>query len=203
MQFQRIDAITIRRHYNLTSSDVCLYLGDCPIPLDFRASPISNLIANFKKQPSKKDTPAWRYKEQAIETIATHLANDLGADLVKSLTWVPVPPSKTKNHPEYDDRLMAVLEALSKMVGGLDIREMVSQIKDMEAVHVSGALRKPKALYDVYTLDKSLVEPRPEAIAIFDDLLTSGCHFKAMEMKIKDHFPDATCIGIFVGRSTR
>ena len=71
----------------------------------------------------------------------------------------------------------------------------------MDPMHKGINRRDPKDLYSIYDLEPTLLQPSPEAIVVFDDLLTSGCHFRAMEQKIKESFPDVPCYGIFIGRS--
>lgn len=49
-------------------------------------------------------------------------------------------------------------------------------------------------------LDPAMLEPRPRMIALVDDLLTTGCSFKACQSLIADHLPDVPVIGLFVAR---
>ena len=201
MKFQKIDATTIRDHYFLNEHDVCLYLGDYSVRQGFKASPINSLISNFKKDPSKKAHQAeWQHKLNAIKKIAHHILQDFGDDLTK-LTWVPVPPSKAKDDPAYDDRLILVLNEIKKQVNDLDVRELVIQTQSTAPMHQSVTTRNPTQLSSLYCVNQDILLPEPQAIAIFDDLLTSGCHFRAMEQKIKESLPNVTCYGIFVGRS--
>ncbi len=49
-------------------------------------------------------------------------------------------------------------------------------------------------------LRKSLLEPTPDAIIIFDDVLTTGAHFKAVEAVLRTHFPELPIAGLFLAR---
>ena len=46
-----------------------------------------------------------------------------------------------------------------------------------------------------------LLSPTPKAIAIFDDVITTGASFKAAQIMIKKEYPETPVIGIFVARS--
>ena len=54
----------------------------------------------------------WRYKEQAIQRAASAFRRALGTDPLSSLVFVPIPPSKTRNDPLYDDRVTRMLRAI-------------------------------------------------------------------------------------------
>ena len=49
-------------------------------------------------------------------------------------------------------------------------------------------------------LDERLAEPAPDTIFIVDDVLTTGCHYKAVKQVLQRRFPDATIRGLFVAR---
>jgi predicted amidophosphoribosyltransferase len=54
-----------------------------------------------------------------------------------------------------------------------------------------------------YSVDESLAHPAPDVIVLFDDILTTGCHFKAMELVLKERFPDVEILGLFLARAVR
>ena len=59
----------------------------------------------------RREKPEWRYKEQAIQRVASAFRRALGTDPLSSLVFVPIPPSKTRNDPLYDDRVTRMLRA--------------------------------------------------------------------------------------------
>ena len=61
----------------------------------------------------------------------------------------------------------------------LDIRELIIQKASTEAVHNSDIRPKPETLEALYEIDQSLTIPQPQVIGLFDDVLTTGSHFKA------------------------
>ena len=82
----------------------------------------------------------------------------------------------------------------------LDIRELVVQTKSIEAVHASAKRPDPAELEEIYRVDDRLIEPAPESIAIVDDILTTGAHFRAMKSVLSARFPSSKIIGLFLAR---
>jgi hypothetical protein len=110
-----------------------------------------------------------------------------------------VPPSKARSDPDYDDRLLCVLRQLAPDLD-VDVRELVLQRATIRATHESAARPRPEELYANYHIDESVVDPTPQSIAVFDDLLTTGSHFRAMAMLLSERFPGVPIVGLFVAR---
>jgi predicted amidophosphoribosyltransferase len=55
-------------------------------------------------------------------------------------------------------------------------------------------------LYNNYTIADELVDPVPSLIAVVDDVLTTGAHFKAMKRILIETFPDVSVVGVFLAR---
>ena len=66
----------------------------------------------FKISPQEKHRLA--HKEAAIKQIVDELMQVIPDPVYQNFTFVPVPPSKPINHPEYDDRLIQVLKQVQK-----------------------------------------------------------------------------------------
>jgi predicted amidophosphoribosyltransferase len=135
----------------------------------------------------------------AITKAADMLREAIPTDWLKSATLVPVPPSKARDDPRYDDRLLRILQRFGSGVG-IDIRELVLQGTSMAAAHESEDRPTPADLLDVHTIDETLTKPAPEKLVVFDDLPTTGCHFKAIAQKLGDRFPSKPVIGLFTAR---
>jgi len=193
----KIDELTRGDHTFLTEGDRCFFLGDYTARKGFAHSATNNLIINFKKRMDVRGTPQWTYKERAIAQGAAALASALGAKLLQSLTFVPVPPSKEKADPLYDDRVKRMLVAMGT---GLDVRELVIQKVSTAAAHESETRLRPEELANHYAVDPQLTIPTPAAIAICDDVLTTGCHYRAMVSVLSGHFPEAKFYGLFLAR---
>jgi hypothetical protein len=127
-------------------------------------------------------------KEWAISKAADMLREAIPPERLKSATLVPVTPSKAKDDPRYDDRLLRVLQRFGSGVG-IDMRELVVQRRSTAAAHESEDRPTPADLLDLYAIDETLTEPALEKLVVFDDLLTTGCHFKAIVHKLGDRFP--------------
>jgi hypothetical protein len=196
----RIDRLTRPDHSYLEDEDECLYLGEYTARRGYAYSDTNQLILNLKKPMDRRDRSEWRYKVAAIETVAQDLRRLLGLDGIEGATFVPVPPSRAKDDPEYDDRLLQVLRQVAAGHDG-DIRELVLQPETMDAFHSGGDRPSIRELIEAYRLDEAATHaPRNGAFVIFDDVLTTGAHFKAVQAVLCDRFPDVRTFGLFVAR---
>jgi predicted amidophosphoribosyltransferase len=81
-----------------------------------------------------------------------------------------------------------------------DIRELIVLTESAESKQKQVT---PQERAEHYSLDGSILQPEPRVVFLFDDVLTTGCHFKAAELVIKSHLPHVTVIGIFLARAVR
>ena len=181
-------------HSHLEPSDDCWFL------LEYNPKDRDNahsMVQNYKKSPSRKGRYEWRYKEKQIESFADMLRATLEPDFLSTTTLVPIPPSKAKDDPEYDDRLLRTLE----LVGDdLDIRELVIQQESTPAHHEQERPRRPNVLVKNYQVVENVIDPMPKKIALFDDVITTGGHFKPIQSMLVVHCPDVPIQGIFLAR---
>jgi adenine/guanine phosphoribosyltransferase-like PRPP-binding protein len=49
-------------------------------------------------------------------------------------------------------------------------------------------------------IDRRLFEPKSQAIAVVDDLITTGAHFVAVRNMLRREFPDIKIVGLFIAR---
>lgn len=82
----------------------------------------------------------------------------------------------------------------------VDIREVVVQIADAEPVHEGSTSRHPDRLLENYKVDTNCLNPMPKAVVIFDDMLTTGGHFNAVQQLLELHYPKVPIEGIFIAR---
>jgi len=115
------------------------------------------------------------------------------------VTLIPIPPSKVKSDPMYDDRSMQMLQVLGAGIQ-LDVREMIVQRESTEAAHSTEVRPRLEELRDNYWIDEALVDPPPRVIAPIDDVLTTGSHFKAAQNLLRSRFPNIGVYGLFVAR---
>ena len=196
----KIDELTRGDHTFLEAGDECLFFGDYSARKGFAHSATNGVIANFKRPIRYRGTPSWRYKVREISAVAQAFSANIGSAF-GSLTLVPVPPSKLKTDPEYDDRMMDMLRALRAPAGiNPDVRELVVQTKPMPAAHDSANRPPPAEWEKVYAIDEGLAQKAPNWIGIIDDLLVTGCRFRAMSNILRRRFPEARITGLFIAR---
>ncbi|MBF0247219.1 MAG: hypothetical protein HQL36_03980 [Alphaproteobacteria bacterium] len=196
----KIDELTRGDHTFLEAEDECLFFGDYSARKGFAHSATNGVIANFKRPVKYKGTPSWKYKVREISAVAQAFSANIGGAF-SSLTLVPVPPSKLKTDPEYDDRMMDMLRALRAPAGMTpDVRELVVQTQPMPAAHDSANRPPPTEWEKVYAIDETLAQKVPTWIGIIDDLLVTGCRFRAMSNILRKRFPEARITGLFIAR---
>lgn len=202
-RLQRIEPQTRALHYYLDDEDECYFLGEYTSGQGYRYSEINQLISNLKKDVEKAVTrpDEFRYKTRAIRSIATCLGTLFKRDALEHfITLVPMPPSKTKSHPAYDDR---VVQICTKMTFGLntpDVSELIECTRDREPTHRDASKPPPQELMNDYRIVCAAgYQPRP-LIMLVDDLITTGSHFKACKNVIAKAFPDRQIVGVFIAR---
>ena len=195
----KIDDLARRDHYYLTDVDACFYIGEYTARKGYAYSETNQLIINFKKPVKRRGRPEWHYKEQAIRDAASAFRNALSPKEIENFTFVPIPPSKTKEDPLYDDRVLRMLGAIRSDVE-MDIRELIIQTENTDAVHTQTERLLPKQILKSYQIDQSLVDQEPKIIALVDDVLTTGAHFQAAKSVLSKTFPRRPVIGLFIAR---
>ncbi len=143
------------------------------------------------------------YKGVAINIVARTFAQILNSEpnraKLKAATLVPMPPSANPGDPLHDDRMMRVLTSLG--VGlDLDIRELADEHRSVQPAHECAVRPSITDLLENYYIDEMCAEPEPKVIWIFDDVLTAGNHYKAMQAKLQERYPGIRTSGFFVAR---
>ena len=80
----------------------------------------------------------------------------------------------------------------------LDIRELIIQTESTEPVHRQHQRPAPDEIANIYEIDEALTIPVPKSIAIVDDVLTTGAHFRAMHSVLSIRFQGAHIVGLFL-----
>lgn len=195
----KIDDLTRPDHWYLSDLDVCYFIGEYTARQGYAYSATNNLVLNFKKRLDRRGRPEWRYKARAIQNAALAFRTALNPEALDRLTFVPIPPSKAKRDPLYDDRLTQMLRAI-RPNPVLDVRELIVQMQSMDAVHDSDNRPSPEQIAVLYQIDEELAAPIPATIAIVDDVLTTGSHFRAAQMVLSARFPGVPMVGLFIAR---
>ncbi len=128
----KFSSVSRRDHHYLRPEDDCYFFIEYTRGKSFDYSNANSFINNLKKSPKTRGTWQWRHKQKAIRVAARTLLRELPDEWLSESTFVPVPPSKAKNHPEYDDRMLQILAKLNA-----DVREVIYQTRTMPAAHES------------------------------------------------------------------
>jgi predicted amidophosphoribosyltransferase len=199
----QIDELQRSFHHFLTPEDECFYFMEYTSDTHFLFSPANDLISNFKKSPEHRDHPQWAHKGRAIREVSEIFAQSLlPASNLQDVILVPMPPSKRKDHPHYDDRIMQVLTNLSQCDNGIDVREMLTCRENMEPFHATSNKRSPEKIAQNLIVDTSLCNTLKNKILLVDDMVTSGAHFIACKKVLSEHFPKGIIKGLFIARRT-
>jgi hypothetical protein len=199
-RLRKIDELTRLDHYHLGGEDDCYYLWEWDVA-PYSVSAINDFIGNFQREmrfKDSKDSPwPWHFKKQAMLHAARAIAQTMLPEWQTS-TFIPVPPSKTRDDPRHDPRLIRTL--LVSVSGVSDARELVIQTTNTQSreKHISPSSRAAN-----WTLDQDLLTPVPPHIVVFDDLLTGGSHFAAMKLVLARNFPYVPVSGLFLARRLR
>jgi hypothetical protein len=194
-----IDDLTRPDHYYLSPGDRCLFLGEYTARKGFSFSATNQVVLNFKKSVDRRGRPEWQHKERTIREVAQAFASAIKESWLVAVTLVPIPPSKKKDDPLYDDRMRRMLEAIPA-TQALDIRELINQQHTMEAAHDADVRPGPDEIADCYQVDEGLCEPAPKVIVLFDDVITTGAHFVAARRVLQARFPGTQVFGFFIAR---
>lgn len=207
MRLTKVDRLILesQQHYHLDIDDDCFFFGEYTARKRYDFSEVNQFILNFKKSMDRQQVPSeWRYKTRAIVRAAEILEAGLGTieniASLRAATLVPIPPSRIAGDPLYDDRILKMLASLDDRLGDLDIRSLVTQNCSYQASHSTDNRPNPDQLCAGYVIDERLAEPAPTSIWIFDDLLVSGSHYRAMVRTLRPRFPEAAIAGIFLAR---
>ena len=204
MRVIKIDESNVKDyHYLKLPEDECFYFMEYISGLGYKGGDTNSLISNFKKEVSKKGTPEYRYKVEAIAKIASMLVQTLKNKNIEHYTFVPIPPSKAKSNLLYDARLLKVLHIAKKELSGLDVCELFSLKESMQASHTTENRLTKNELKNLIFVDDDKLQLTKKTIILFDDILTTGAHFKACKELLKEKLPDIRIIGLFIARTIR
>lgn len=199
----QIDETTVGEHFDLEPSDLCYYVWEYTAGQRYDFSPTNQLIANLKIKPSQIAANPNRayYKQQAISHSSAALRSLIRQRWIEQAgTFVPMPGSKIPGNPEYDDRILKILQT---SFGGFhaDIRPLLEQAVNTAADHESSERMSYKELRAITQISATASAAAPRAnIAVVDDVLNSGKHFKVAQELLSARFPGTPIIGIFLAR---
>lgn len=195
--------------YYLEEDDICVYLGDYTPRGGYDCSDVNQLIANLKKSIDRREMDDYRYKLSAIDQCASMIKCVLDHILKQttaSIIIIPIPPSKSKDHELYDNRMINIATKASQDQDRVKVIEFVEQITSTEAMHLSASRLSPLQLQNNYDVLSEIPDTdNVEVVLIFDDVLTTGSHFKAVKNMILNQYPNLSgkIYGLFIAKVVR
>jgi len=204
MRFLELAKEDVNEHSYLDIDDRIYYLEEYISGNGF-AGKGNNLIINLKKTVDRKGTDEWKHKEQAIIDVALQIAKEMNNPNVakRRVYWIPIPPSKIKTDPLFDDRTYRILTLATAVSTTYKhfVTDVLYQNSSRASFSSSTDKRNVTDLVSNYIMnDIPNYDPEKDLIVIFDDMLTTGCHFKAVEEVVLNKYPNAVVMGVFVAR---
>jgi len=199
VKLTKVDELIRPQHFFLEAEDLCYFLREYTSVAGFTHGETNNIVSNLKKRMDRRGKPEWFYKERDILRAGRELRAALNEKVLQTVSIVPMPPSKAKGDPMYDDRVLRIAQ---EMTSGLacDVRELVLLRESMLAAHESTARPRPEDLYENLYVDEAVAEPAPARIVVLDDVLTAGAHYWAIKRRLRERFPGVSLIGMFYVR---
>lgn len=200
LRLSTIDDTLRSDHYQLNQADECYFLFEYTAQKNFAFSDTNSLISNIKKKPSRSSENGYHYKARCIQKASEYFRVTINLDWLKDATVVPMPSSKTPGHPDYDPRIRTICEGIEH---GLDVRDLLLTRADRLAAHECSPGSRPTVedLEASFVINGEARNPAPERIALFDDVLTNGSHFRAASNVLNQTFPRVPIVGFFIART--
>jgi len=202
-RLQKVEQETRHLHHYLDETDECFFIGEYTSGRNYEFSQINQLIYNLKKKPSLQHTnpSAYKYKLLDISVVSNCLKRILKKEHLNSvLTIVPIPPSKTRSHPEHDDRMWRICAGLIEGLESPDLIELIQSKENVAATHQEEHKPPPKELIRNYEIVAHPGYLPRKYVVLVDDMLTTGTHFKACKNLVLQAYPNVNVVGIFVSR---
>ncbi len=199
----KMDAVVKAEHAALRWTDECYYLLEFYPGKRYGFSADNDLVKHLKRRVDHSGMMALKQKEGALRDIANLLRPAVAALFdFGTTTFVPVPPSKRRADPFYDNRVAQLLRLACP--ASADIRELIVCREEREPAHFNAVRPSAEMLLENYMLEEGGAEvaarPVRERIVLFDDVVTSGTHFVACRQFLLTHFPGREVVGVFVAR---
>ena len=210
----KIEEQELGSYYRLEPSDTCYYACEYISHASYQAGYGNNLISNLKKSELDKtrNPRAYKYKERAINEVAQFLSTCFKPATLSRCVFVPIPPSRIPGDPEYDDRLYVILSLFAKNLYErynvtINVQKMVVQTQSYDAAHKNDKERPKLDFYEsIYRVHEKECNSLPECIFLFDDVLTTGAHFKAAKNVLQRYFLSkynhkVSIFGLFIAKT--
>lgn len=186
---------------HLADDDLCYHYGEYTSGGGFQASVTNQQILNLKKKPTSGDAQLY-YKGRAVEYWAKIITDTLDlAAVAGNTTFVPMPCSKPDDHPEYDDRMLKILNKLRAKCPTLDVRDLLVQTRLRSSQH-EGGRQTPAGLKASMAVDRTLLAaPVKRYVVVLDDVITLGASFNAAKSLLQEIPGVEQVVGIFLAKT--
>lgn len=152
----------------------CVYARDYISNGGFAAGPTNNLVTNFKKNPGANGQG---YRNQAVKQFASEASLLIDCDKPFPAIITAIPSSKILSDPQYNRRFEDLFIELQKLSPCIKIDwPIVARSTVASSRH--GGSRDPAIIASNY-LWQGFSLPEEPNLCVFDDVLISGCHFRA------------------------
>jgi len=122
-RFTQLDASHLQDHWYIIDEDLCYFLREYVRGQGYEGGDTNDLILNLKKKMDRRGRAEWKYKAHAIRQCAAELGEAINHEWLNDGTLVPVPPSKMRGDPMYDDRMTQICHAIPVNFD-LDVRDL-------------------------------------------------------------------------------
>lgn len=197
--FTRIEGLLLPDHPYLTETDVCLFLREYLAGEGWQAGDTNSLISNLKKSPEVRSKPEWMFKGRAIRQAGAEMRQALNPAWLAQAVLVPIPCSKDRSHPEYDDRMTQVARIIGQGTSA-SVRELLVTRKTRSALHGGAKGRRIDVVAGSLAIDESCASPAPSSVGLVDDVVTTGATFQTACRVLRERFGPIAIVGLFVAR---
>jgi hypothetical protein len=199
MRLMRIDDLTRRDHYYIGAGDACYYFGEYTSRKGTAYSIASSLVHDLLELRDPAIPKQEFRKDRALSRVAQWIGGVFDPQSLPLATFVPLPQSGSGILTDNDDRMLRILKRSAE---GLDIRRMLELVKGGALLDVGSVRSGPDVLYESMRVVLPLTDPKPHAIFLVDDVLTTGANFVAAKRRLAQVLPDVPVYGLFVARKT-
>jgi hypothetical protein len=181
---QCLDASGRAHHCFLEPTDCCHYLWEY-LPGARRAA-ARCWIWDLKCRPQEA-CAAHRdiRKQRALVFAAQALRAALPREWVEQRSWCPIPPSQAAGEGDYDDRMLRILH-MAFAGYDADVRPLLRQVRSMPPDHSRQRRVSFGVLHGLWRVDGDWLARQPlrAELVLFDDVLTTGKHFKCAQARL-------------------
>ena len=178
MTLHKLDSrlLLLGEHCYLDSTDDCYFthLYECRRRVGVR----SEILALKRNQTS------------AIMYFTRELSSALPSKWASGYTFVPMPPASGLSSP---------VKSIVKELPVKDTRDLLLQNVDTPCSH-NGWRLSPVERVEFLVVNELATHPKPRAVVIVDDVLTTGAHYRASKKVLRTRWPGLNVLGLFIAR---